>query len=350
MKNSVKSYVINIFIVTSLTIVALWFALKDNYQEVITMISGMKSYWLVLILFWGIMYSCISGYVLTIFTRKNKKDYRFREGLSNYLVGFFFSSITPSSTGGQFAQAYIFKKQKIKLSDGASILWGDFIIFQTTLMIYVTILFFLRYSYYVEIMGGILLVFILAGYGVNLAIIVVLWTMALFPKLYVKLSGNVVRILAKFKIVKDKEKTLVTWSEQVMSFTKEIKRLHHEKMLILKTAVLSVLRMSVQFSLSWVIANALGHPLGIEYLLDCLALSSFVMMANAFIPIPGSSGGTEFVFTMLYGYLLQDSALASSIMILWRFSTYHFIMIAGAITFVILKHKYTKESIKERGI
>ena len=42
MKNSVKSYVINIFIVTSLTIVALWFALKDNYQEVITMISGMK--------------------------------------------------------------------------------------------------------------------------------------------------------------------------------------------------------------------------------------------------------------------------------------------------------------------
>ena len=342
MKNSVKSYVINIFIVTSLTIVALWFALKDNYQEVITMISGMKSYWLVLILFWGIMYSCISGYVLTIFTRKNKKDYRFREGLSNYLVGFFFSSITPSSTGGQFAQDYIFKKQKIKLS--------DFIIFHTTLMIYVTILFFLRDSYDVEIMGGILLVFILAGYGVNLAIIVVLWTMALFPKLYVKLSGNVVRILAKFKIVKDKEKTLVTWSEQVMSFTKEIKRLHHEKMLILKTAVLSVLRMSVQFSLPWVIANALGHPLGIEYLLDCLALSSFVMMANAFIPIPGSSGGTEFVFTMLYGYLLQDSALASSIMILWRFSTYHFIMIAGAITFVILKHKYTKERIKERGI
>ena len=50
-------------------------------------------------------------------------------------------------------------------------------------MIYVTILFFLRYSYYVEIMGGILLVFILAGYGVNLAIIVVLWTMALFPQI-----------------------------------------------------------------------------------------------------------------------------------------------------------------------
>ena len=324
-------------------------ALKDNYQEVITMISGMKSYWLVLILFGNHVFVYF-GICINNFTRKNKKDYRFREGLSNYLVGFFFSSITPSSTGGQFAQAYIFKKQKIKLSDGASILWGDFIIFQTTLMIYVTILFFLRYSYYVEIMGGILLVFILAGYGVNLAIIVVLWTMALFPKLYVKLSGNVVRILAKFKIVKDKEKTLVTWSEQVMSFTKEIKRLHHEKMLILKTAVLSVLRMSVQFSLPWVIANALGHPLGIEYLLDCLALSSFVMMANAFIPIPGSSGGTEFVFTMLYGYLLQDSALASSIMILWRFSTYHFIMIAGAITFVILKHKYTKERIKERGI
>ena len=37
------------------------------------MISGMKSYWLVLILFWGIMYSCISGYVLTILLEKIKK-------------------------------------------------------------------------------------------------------------------------------------------------------------------------------------------------------------------------------------------------------------------------------------
>lgn len=350
MKNSVKSYVINVFIITALTIVALWFALKDNYQEVITMISGMKSYWLVLILFWGIMYSCISGYVLTVFTRKNKKNYRFREGLSNYLVGFFFSSITPSSTGGQFAQAYIFKKQKIKISDGASILWADFIVFQTTLMVYVTVLFLLRYSYYMEMMGGILIVLILAGYGINLAIIAVLWTMALFPKLYVKLSGRVVCLLTKIKIVKDKQKTLASWSEQVTSFTKEIKRLHHNKRIIFKTVIFNMIRMSVQFSLPWVIANALGYPLGVEYLVDCLALSSFVMMANAFIPIPGASGGTEFVFTMLYGYLLRDSALASSIMILWRFSTYHFIMIAGAITFMILKYKYTKERIKEKGI
>ena len=34
MKNSVKSYVLNFLLIIGLTVVALWFALKDHYQEV----------------------------------------------------------------------------------------------------------------------------------------------------------------------------------------------------------------------------------------------------------------------------------------------------------------------------
>ena len=41
-----------------------------------------------------------------------------------------------SATGGQFGQIYIMKKQGIKVSDAASLLWADFIVYQTTMMIY----------------------------------------------------------------------------------------------------------------------------------------------------------------------------------------------------------------------
>ena len=344
MKNSLKSYVLNFLVIIGLTVIALWFALKDNYQEVLTLISGLKWYWLIIILSWGMLYSCVVGKILSIFARKNKKGYTTVQGIQNGLVGSFFSGITPSSTGGQFAQAYIFKKQGIKFSDGASILWADFIVYQTTMMGYVTVLFLLRYPHYVQMIGGPLLFLILVGYIINLCVISILWTMALFPKMYVKLSNLCVKLLAKLHIVKDKDKTLASWGAQVTSFTEEIQKLKNEKKMIIQSVLWNIVRMTIQFMLPWFIANALGYSLGIDRLVDCLALSSFVLMANAFIPIPGASGGTEFVFTQLSGQMIADGAITSGIMILWRFSTYHLVMLVGAVIFVYLKQKYSKES------
>ena len=348
MKNSLKSYALNFLIIIGLTFAALWFALKDNYQEVMALITNLKWYWLFIILCWGFLYSCVVGKILSIFARKNKKDYTVLQGIQNGLVGSFFSGITPSSTGGQFAQAYIFKKQGIRISDGASILWADFIVYQTTMMGYVTLLFLLRYTHYMSMIGGPLLLLILVGYIINLCVIGVLWTMALFPKMYVKLRNLCVRILAKIHIVKNKEKTLASWSTQVTAFTEEIKKLKNEKKIILQTVLWNIVRMTIQFMLPWFIANALGYRLGLDHFVDCLALSSFVLMANAFIPIPGASGGTEFVFTQLYGYLIADSAITSGVMILWRFSTYHMVMLVGAVIFVYLKQRYSKDSYEEK--
>ena len=100
-------------------------------------------------------------------------------------------------------------------------------------------------------------------------------------------------------------------------FTKEINEMKHEKKIIVKTVLWNVVRMTVQFSLPFFIARALGIQLGPDKFVDCLALASFVLMTNAFIPIPGASGGTELVFVQLFRFLV-GGLKASGIMILWR--------------------------------
>lgn len=344
MKNSFKSYALNLMIIVGFTVLVLWFALKDNYKSVMVLIMGIKWYWLLIILCWGILYAWIIGMIITTIVRRKYKPYTYIQGFQNGLVGIFFSGITPSATGGQFAQAYIFKKQGIEYHDGASILWADFIVYQTTMMIYVTILFVLRYQHYMDIIGPVFLI-ILAGYLFNICVIALLWTMALCPKVYVKFSKRVVLLLAKLHIIKNKEKTLVSWSIQVEGFTSEIKKMKHEKVMIFKSFILNVLRMSIMFILPFFIAKAIGIPLKNESFMDCLALSSFVLMSNAFIPIPGASGGTELIFTKLFYFLVGSYTSASSIMILWRFSTYHIILMIGAATFLYLKRKYAREKV-----
>lgn len=344
MKKMSSSYLINFILIIALTFFALWFALKDNFYEVMDLISNIKWYWFLIIILWGQIYTLIIGWILTVFARRYKKDYTLKEGFVNGFVGSFFSGITPSATGGQFAQAYIFKKQGIKVSDGASLLWADFIVYQTTMMVYVTILFILRFAnYYNDYSQFFILIFI--GYLINGCVIGALWTMALFPKVYQKISIWAVALLAKMRIIKDKEKSLASWQLRLHSFTKEIQSLKHDKKLITKTVLINLLRMTAQFTLPFIIARAIGIPLPLSMLIDVVAMSSFVSMANAFIPVPGASGGTEAAFILIFSTIMQ-STQASSVMILWRFSTYHFVMLVGGLIFILAKRKYDRDKNK----
>lgn len=338
-----KKYALNLLLILVITVGAVWFAVKDNYEEVLHLIANIKWFYLLIIMVWGIIYTLVIGWIYQVFGRRYRKGYRFIHGAVVAFVGTFFSGITPSATGGQFAQAYIMKKQGIKVSDGASILWADFIVYQTTMMIYVTILFLLRFTQYSAQNAWFNL--ILLGYLINAIVICALYTMALFPKVYVRLSGFVVNLLARLHIVKNRKETLASWNLQLTSFTTEIKKLTKDKKLILETAGINVIRMTLQFSLPFFIALMMGIHLEIAQLIDVIALSSFVMMANSFIPIPGASGGTEMVFALLFGTLFSSST--GAIMILWRFSTYHLVMIFGAVVFIISKRYYDKKQAKE---
>ena len=344
MKKSSKKYIWNFLLIIGFTVLVLWFTLKDDYQEMMNQISRVSWYWLMIILCWGLLYNCIIAWIYKTFGRKYKANYSNVEALENAFIGTFFSGVTPSATGGQFGQMYIMKKQGIKMSDGASLLWADFFVYQTTMMIYVSILFLLVFATVYEKNAFFLLVF--CGYIVNICVICALWTMALFPRAFVKLSQWGVILLSKLHIVKNRERTLSAWTLQMEAFTTEIKRLKKDKRLIFKTVLINVLRLTTLYSLPFIICFAMGEPLPLTQLVTVIAMSSFVTMANTFIPIPGASGGTEWAFVAIFTQIIQPT-LAKSVMIFWRFSTYHFVMMVGGLVFVFAKRKYDRKEVME---
>lgn len=332
------NYIWNFVLIAVITAAALWFALKDNYREVLAAIGKLNGFSLLIILIWGGLYTCVWGLVYVVLGRKFKKNYSAGNGIVVAFTGTFFSGITPSATGGQFGQAYILKKQGISYSDGASMLWADFIIYQTTMMIYVTILFFTKFFGFASRSGWFTLV--LAGYVVNFVVIFGLYTMALFPKVYIRLSQWAVRVLGKLRILKDPQKTLESWTLQMTSFTTEIKKLSQDKKAIIECMLINIVRLTMLYALPYVIARMLHIDLRADQLIDVVALSSFVTMANSFIPIPGASGGTEMMFSILFSPLM--GSLTSAVLILWRVSTYHIILVAGGILFMVAKAHYDR--------
>ncbi len=335
-----RNYVINFLLILLLTVAALWFALRDNFNEVMELLSNMKWYAFLAILLYGFGYVMVIGKIYQILGRKNKMNYRFRDGLNVAFVGMFFSGVTPSATGGQFGQAYIMKNQGIKISDGASILWIDFIIYQGVMVAYTSILMLLRFNYYYTEQSNFFIL-VLIGYLVNSAVIVVLFAMAAFPKGFAKLCDIAVKLLSKTRFVKEPDKMVVAWNAQVSSFTEEIKKIKTMKKMIFQCILLNTIRFTLLYSLPYFIAFMMGLPVKSNMLFDIIVMSAFVYVSNAFFPVPGASGGTEAAFMLIFSTMF-DRISTNSIMILWRFASYHIIILVGGFVFVLLKHRFDK--------
>lgn len=341
-----KKYIYNILLIVSVTVIAMYFALRDNFAEIMRSIARMNIGSLLFVLAWGLGINVVIGLGYQILGRHYRKDYSLKEGTVVAFTGTFFAGITPSSTGGQFGQFYVLKKQGLSYSDSASLLWADFIIYQTVMMIYVTILFVLRFTHYVNLNAWFWIV--MAGYIVNLAVILALYTMALFPKAYIWLSGKVPPLLAKVHLIKDPEHQTQVWQEEVRNFTKQIRLLSKNRSVVLRTAGANALRLTMYYALPFIVARALHIPLSFGALIDSMALASFVTMANSFVPLPGASGGTEVFFTMLFSNML--GSLTGAVLLLWRFSSYYIPVIAGALVFLVFRSQETAKEEKAKRI
>ena len=94
------------------------------------------------------------------------------------------------------------------------------------------------------------------------------------------------------------------------------------------------------YSVPFMSARALRIPVQASQFLDMLTLASFVAMVNAFIPLPGASGGTEATFLLMFRVILGPVNVRP-VMLLWRFMTYYFDMIAGGIVYLITRIRRT---------
>ena len=72
--------------------------------------------------------------------------------------------------------------------------------------------------------------------------------------------------------------------------------------------------------------------------LTCILIMAYVMLIGSFVPIPGGTGGLEYGFITFFGMVIKGSSL-NAIMLLWRFITYYFGMILGAIILNFKKEK-----------
>ncbi len=321
MKNNKKNFLLLILV----TLVVLIFALKDDAADKIKYLFSYDLSYLLLACLLFILYLVCRSISLHSFIKQFQSDYKFGKTFKLILETQFINNITPFAAVGQPYQIYKLKKQNIDASKGTNIAIEDFIVYQIALVSLGSICILI--NHYLHIFQNDLLLkkFVIIGYAVNLFVIIFLFIISFNRKGNTFILDKMIKIGAKFKIIKDKDKFLANKGNYIENFHKGALKLFNNKLAFICMILVNILGLILLYLIPYALILGLGETITP---LEAVVATSYVMIVSSFIPTPGASGGIEYCFTVFFGAFVTGPVL-SSIMITWRFITYYIGFIIG---------------------
>lgn len=320
---------LSILLLIIVTIGVLYFALKDDFIDIVHDILRVNIWWLLVAIFLLFGYWYMKSMVLYHTARHFKKDYRMRNAFRNILLTQFFNGITPFASGGQPFQVYSLKQEGISLTDGTNIIIQDFIVYQIALIILGLIAIISNHFLSIFPDVGFLKQLVTLGFLINTIVIIVLFVVAFAKRINIFIAKKLIYCLGKIKLVKNVKETSQKWKEYIDKFHAGAVILMKDKKHFIYLIFLNLVALMSLYLIPMVILFGLGDYTSVTsgY---AIITSAYVMLVGSFVPIPGGTGGLEYSFLSFYGNFIKGSTL-KAIMLIWRFITYYLGIIVGAI-------------------
>ena len=249
-----------------------------------------------------------------------------KNGIKYALVGFFFSSVTPSASGGDPMQIYYMKKDGLAMGHSALAILTEFSSFQFVTVVMSLIGFIGCYDFIEHSVGNIKYLLIL-GVAINVAILAVVLIMIFSKRFIVKMVDFICKILEKFhykKVDEFREKCLI----QVQEYKAGANLLAKNKKVLVKILGTTMVQIVLYHSIPYMIYLAFGLLGGANYF-QFLALQAVLYISVSAMPLPGAVGVSEGGFLGIYQLLFPSELLVGSMLLSRGISFYLFVIISG---------------------
>lgn len=317
-------------IILLITIFLFWYILKDNFVKSIDLIASSNKWLILLSILTYIVYFIIEAYLLKILIDKSCKKYSFKKVIELNIMTKFFNGITPFSLGGQPLQVYELSKNKVPVTKSILVIVENFIILQITMSI--MIILSLIFGYIFELRpNNFLYILTLIGALITIVSFVITILICVKIELASKIGKNMINLLNKLNIIKDKETTLNKWNSKCIEYQNGFKNLIKDRKFIIKCVCVNFIYMTVFFMIPFFTLKALNISFNIN-MLYTIILSCFVYISASFIPIPGSSISTEYSFIHYFNLIVCEAIVIPGVL-LYRVITYYLPCIVGGILF-----------------
>lgn len=342
-----KKYFKNILLILSLSMVVLYFSIRDNAQEVFETISRLSMIDLLIVMGAFSIVVITETLMYYYFARNYKDDYRFQDALVVQQTGYFGNAVTPFASGGQVFQAMIYKKQNIGYEQSGHMLYMFFIINQISIIIFAAIALIFGKSMFLQ-EYFIFFNFFIIAFAINVTIILGMFLLSRYKRLHDFITNNVLVFLHKLRVVKDLKKQSEKIEDTLEKFRQEFKNRQLYVSIAPKLLVLSAIRFIVFYSMPFVAIAVISHDVSLQLYISSFLCTAFIYNIVGLIPIPGASGGIEGMFLIMFSnanVFGTTFGYATTAVIVWRIITYYLPLLTGALIFSYTTNKKTETLI-----
>ncbi len=244
-------------------------------------------------------------------------------------VGFFFSTITPSATGGQPAQVLAMSKDGTPAASGALDMLLVTIGYNTAAMVWgISALF--AAGNLTERLGGQVGLLLGLGLAVFALLDVAMFLFLFLPGPTKRLLYGCIALASKVCPALDKTGLEAKADEHLREYRRGADLIRRAPALLFQVVGLSMAQLACSYAMPYVVYRAFGLT-GFS-LWEVMALQALCSIAVGYLPLPGSAGAAENVFLRSF-LLVFGGTLVAPAMILTRTLNCYLVL---AVTAVIL--------------
>ena len=247
--------------------------------------------------------------------------------ISYYFIGFFYSGITPSATGGQPMQLYYMCKDRNRLSESSVVLMTVALIYKFVLVLIgiamlvcwnETLMFYLRKYYPLFLLGLVL----------NLTLVLILLAVMLAPGGIKRVLYGMEKLIVRIGILKPSDRRKEKIEKFVDGYQGAVHFLLEHKGKVINVCFFTFLQRCSVFVLTGIIYR--GFSLEGMDIMTVILLQASVYIAVDMLPLPGAQGITELMYRSIFAGIFTGGYLMPSLYVT-RGISFYFLLIVGII-------------------
>lgn len=316
-------------VITSATFYMVFF--QQNPKTLFREIAKIDKVYLLLCLLLGVGFVGMEGIMLHRLLVSLGERGRLHQSIGYSFVGFFYSGITPSATGGQPMQLYYMCKDGRK-GTNATVALMIVGLFYKAVMVVVGLGIALWFRGRIDCLLGNYQWFYWLGLLLNCLVVAVVVLLLAFPRIMERCAIRVMRIWNRWFPIKDWDGKKAKIQAFLQGYQDASSHMRKNLGVLLQIFILTFVQRMMLFVIPLCIYK--GYGLSGTSSGSIVVLQAAIYLAVDLLPLPGAQGITETIYRSVMVCVFGAQYLMSSL-VLSRFANFYFLLLISLVVAVV---------------
>lgn len=240
-------------------------------------------------------------------------------------IGFYFSSITPSASGGQPVQIYYMKKDRISLAHSSFMILFIVMAYQIAMLLLAGLMALCHPALALETAGHLkyLLPF---GLIVNGSAAAVMGLLLCSRRIVEKCLRFFITLGSRIKLIKSREQALQHSFRELANYHDHARKIKSNPLLFMRVLLVSLVQITALSFIPYCVYRALGFSAFTPG--ELITCQSILTLAASAIPTPGAVGAAEGGFLFAFQNIFGTETIKTAMLLSRGISLYLFLILS----------------------